>query len=118
MVLEVMAEHGLRRRERGVEVYVMCEIPSNVLLAREFARLFDGLSIGSNDLPRLVLGVDRDSEILAPLFDEGHAAALAVVAPVIDAARGAGRHIGLCGQAPSDHPELSRFPLERGGGAG
>ena len=109
-----MAEHGLRRGERGLEVYVMCEIPSNVLQAREFARIFDGFSIGSNDLTQLVLGVDRDSALVAPIFDERNPAVLAMVASVIEAARSAGRKIGICGQAPSDYPEFTRFLVERG----
>jgi pyruvate,water dikinase len=113
-VVALMAQHGLRRGERGLEVYVMCEIPSNVVLAREFARIFDGFSIGSNDLTQLVLGVDRDSELVAPIFDERNPAVLAMVASVIDAARAAGRKIGICGQAPSDYPEFTRFLVGRG----
>ena len=87
----------------------MCEVPSNVLLAREFAALFDGFSIGSNDLTQLILGVDRDSEIVAALFDERNPAVLAMVRQAIAAARAAGRKIGICGQAPSDYPEMVRF---------
>ncbi len=113
-VIAALAEHGLRRGERGLEVYVMCEIPSNVVLAREFAEVFDGFSIGSNDLTQLVLGVDRDSALVAPLFDERNPAVLAMVGAVIDAARRAGRKIGICGQAPSDYPEFTRFLVERG----
>ncbi|HZS35025.1 MAG TPA: phosphoenolpyruvate synthase [Methylomirabilota bacterium] len=113
-VVTLMAEHGLRRGERGLEVYVMCEIPSNVILAREFAQVFDGFSIGSNDLTQLVLGVDRDSELVAPIFDERNPAVLAMVGAVIEAARAAGRRIGICGQAPSDYPEFTRFLVERG----
>ncbi len=113
-VLDVMAAHGLRRGERGLEVYVMCEIPSNVVLAAEFAEVFDGFSIGSNDLTQLVLGVDRDSEIVAPVFDERNPAVLRMVAEVIAAARAAGRKIGICGQAPSDYPEFTRFLVEHG----
>jgi pyruvate,water dikinase len=113
-VVALMAAHGLRRGEGGLEVYVMCEIPSNVLQAREFARIFDGFSIGSNDLTQLVLGVDRDSELVAPIFDERNPAVLTMVASVIDAARAAGRKIGICGQAPSDYPEFARFLVERG----
>jgi pyruvate,water dikinase len=113
-VLEAMAEHGLRRGEGGLEVYVMCEIPSNVILAREFARVFDGFSIGSNDLTQLVLGVDRDSELAAPLFDERNPAVLEMVGAVIDAARETGTRIGICGQAPSDYPEFTRFLVQRG----
>jgi pyruvate,water dikinase len=113
-VLELMATHGLIRGERGLEVYVMCEIPSNVILAREFAEIFDGFSIGSNDLTQLVLGLDRDSELVAPLFDERNPAVLAMVGAVIEAARRAGRKIGICGQAPSDYPEFTRFLVRSG----
>jgi pyruvate,water dikinase len=113
-VVALMAQHGLRQADGGLEIYVMCEIPSNVILAREFARTFDGFSIGSNDLTQLVLGVDRDSELVAPIFDERNPAVLAMVASVIDAARAAGRKIGICGQAPSDYPEFTRFLVERG----
>ena len=113
-VLELMAAHGLRQGDNGLEVYVMCEIPSNVILAREFAELFDGFSIGSNDLTQLVLGVDRDSELVAPVFDERNPAVLAMLGQVIEAARGAGRAVGICGQAPSDYPELVRFLVQRG----
>jgi pyruvate,water dikinase len=113
-VLEAMARHGLRRGEAGLEVYMMCEIPSNVILATEFAALFDGFSIGSNDLTQLVLGVDRDSAIVAPIFDERHPAVLAMVGDVIAAARRAGIKIGICGQAPSDYPEFTRFLVRRG----
>ena len=112
--LEAMARAGLRRGEDGLEVYVMCEIPSNVLRAADFARVFDGFSIGSNDLTQLVLGVDRDSELVAPVFDERDPAVLAMVASVIEAAHRADRKIGVCGQAPSDHPEFMRFLVERG----
>jgi pyruvate,water dikinase len=113
-VLDLMAEHGLRRGEDGLEVYVMCEIPSNVILAREFGALFDGFSIGSNDLTQLVLGVDRDSELVAPLFDERHPAVLATVGSVIDTVRALGKKIGICGQAPSDYPEFTRFLVRHG----
>ena len=113
-VLAVMAENGLRRGERGLEVYVMCEIPSNVILAKEFAKRFDGFSIGSNDLTQLTLGVDRDSAELAGLFDERDDAVKWMIRSVIAAAREAGAKIGLCGQAPSDHPEFARFLVECG----
>jgi pyruvate,water dikinase len=116
-VLVEMARYGLRRGERGLEVYVMCEIPSNVLLAAEFARIFDGFSIGSNDLTQLVLGVDRDSELVAPLFDERNPAVLAMVGQVIAAARQACVKIGICGQAPSDYPEFTRFLVDHGIGS-
>jgi pyruvate,water dikinase len=113
-VLAEMAPHDLRRGERGLEVYVMCEIPSNVLLARGFAEVFDGFSIGSNDLTQLTLGVDRDSEIVAPLFDERNPAVLDLIASVIGTARASGRKIGICGQAPSDYPEFAQFLVRQG----
>jgi pyruvate, water dikinase len=113
-VLEVMAENGLKRGDDGLEVYVMCEIPSNVILAKAFAERFDGFSIGSNDLTQLTLGVDRDSEELAGIFDEQDAAVEWMIASVIEAAHKAGAKIGLCGQAPSDHPEFARFLVSCG----
>ena len=113
-VLEVMAEDGLRRGENGLQVFVMCEIPSNVILAEEFAKRFDGFSIGSNDLTQLTLGVDRDSAELANLFDEQDAAVKWMIASVIAEAHKAGVKIGLCGQAPSDHPEFAAFLVECG----
>ncbi len=113
-VLEVMAENGLRRGEKGLEVYVMCEIPSNVILAKDFAQRFDGFSIGSNDLTQLTLGVDRDSGELAGLFDEQNAAVKWMIRSVIAEANKAGAKIGLCGQAPSDHPEFAAFLVECG----
>ena len=113
-VLAVMAANGLRRGEAGLEVYVMCEIPSNVILAEEFARRFDGFSIGSNDLTQLLLGVDRDSGDLAPLFDERNEAVKRFVALAIERAHAAGVKIGICGQAPSNHPDFARFLVEQG----
>jgi pyruvate,water dikinase len=113
-VLEVMAENGLRRGENGLEAYVMCEIPSNVILAAEFANRFDGFSIGSNDLTQLTLGVDRDSAELASLFDEQDEAVKWMISNVIFAAQKAGVKIGLCGQAPSDHPDFAAFLVECG----
>jgi pyruvate,water dikinase len=109
-----MATHGLRRGEKGLEIYVMCEIPSNVVLAEEFAGIFDGFSIGSNDLTQLVLGVDRDSEIVAPIFDERNPAVMRMIAQVIATCRAKGRKIGICGQAPSDYPEFAQFLVEHG----
>jgi len=108
-VLAVMAENGLRRGENGLEVYVMCEIPSNVILAKAFSARFDGFSIGSNDLTQLTLGVDRDSEELAGLFDEQDEAVKWMIESVIREAHKAGAKVGLCGQAPSDHPEFAEF---------
>ena len=113
-VLEVLADHGLERGRDGLEVYVMCEVPSNVLLADEFAQRFDGFSIGSNDLTQLVLGVDRDSTRLAGLFDERHPAVLTAIRTVIDAAHRHGRKVGICGQGPSDHPDLAAALVEAG----
>jgi pyruvate,water dikinase len=109
-----MAKHGLVGGERGLEIYVMCEIPSNVLLAEEFCDIFDGFSIGSNDLTQLTLGVDRDSEIVAPIFDERNAAVKKLIAQVITVCRQRGRKIGICGQAPSDYPEFAQFLVEQG----
>jgi len=113
-VLEQMAKHGLRRGEGGLEIYMMCEIPSNVILADEFAKVFDGFSIGSNDLTQLVLGVDRDSAIVAHLFDERNPAVTTMVADVIRRAKAKGRKMGICGQAPSDYPEFARFLVDQG----
>ena len=113
-VLVEMARHGLKRGENGLEIYVMCEIPSNVILADAFADIFDGFSIGSNDLTQLVLGVDRDSEIVAHIFDERDAAVKTVIAHVIQVAKAKGRKIGICGQAPSDYPEFAQFLVEQG----
>jgi pyruvate,water dikinase len=113
-VLAEMAKHGLQRGENGLEVYVMCEIPSNVILADAFAEIFDGFSIGSNDLTQLVLGVDRDSAIVAHLFDERDPAVKAMIASVIKTAKAKGRKIGICGQAPSDYPEFAQFLVEQG----
>jgi pyruvate,water dikinase len=108
-VLAVMAENGLRRGQDDLQIYVMCEIPSNVVLAKSFAERFDGFSIGSNDLTQLTLGVDRDSEQLAELFDEQDEAVKWMIENVIREAHKAGAKVGLCGQAPSDHPEFAKF---------
>jgi len=113
-VLQVMAENGLKRGERGLQVYVMCEIPSNVILAKAFTERFDGFSIGSNDLTQLTLGVDRDSEALAELFDEQDDAVKWMIRNVIESAHKAGAKVGLCGQAPSDHPEFAAFLVDCG----
>lgn len=109
-----MEKHGLKRGVNGLEIYVMCEIPSNVILAAEFAEIFDGFSIGSNDLTQLILGVDRDSEIVAPIFNERNAAVKSMIAQVIATCRAKGRKIGICGQAPSDYPEFAQFLVEQG----
>jgi pyruvate,water dikinase len=109
LVLAELERNGLRRGVNGLEVYVMCEIPNNVILATEFAELFDGFSIGSNDLTQLALGIDRDSELLAPLFDERDPGVKRLIAMVVEAAHRAGRPVGICGQAPSDYPEFAEY---------
>jgi pyruvate,water dikinase len=109
-----MEAHGLKRGANGLEIYVMCEIPSNVILAEEFAEIFDGFSIGSNDLTQLILGVDRDSEIVAPIFDERNPAVKKMIAQVIATCRSKKRKIGICGQAPSDYPDFAQFLVEQG----
>jgi pyruvate, water dikinase len=113
-VIALMNEYGLQQGAQDLEIYVMCELPANVIFADEFLRIFDGYSIGSNDLTQLTLGLDRDSEMVAHLFDERNGAVERMVAHAIDAARRAGKKIGICGQAPSDYPEFARFLVERG----
>jgi pyruvate,water dikinase len=114
LVVDELERNGLRRHQNGLELYMMVEIPSNVILLAEFAEFFDGFSIGSNDLTQLTLGVDRDSEIVAHVFDERDAAVRALIAQAIQQARRLGRKIGLCGQAPSDYPEFAKFLVECG----
>jgi pyruvate,water dikinase len=113
-VIALMRKNGLVQGENALEIYVMAELPSNVILAEDFAEIFDGFSIGSNDLTQLTLGVDRDSGIVTEIFDETTGAPREMIGTVIDKARKAGRKIGLCGQAASDHPEFARFLVERG----
>jgi pyruvate,water dikinase len=113
-VLDVMQELGLVKGEHGLEIYVMAEIPSNVIQAEEFASIFDGFSIGSNDLTQLTLGVDRDSEVLGELFDENNPSVKWMITEVIRVAKAKGKKIGLCGQAPSDRPEFAKFLIEQG----
>ncbi|MGK7952043.1 MAG: phosphoenolpyruvate synthase [Xenococcaceae cyanobacterium] len=113
-VLAQMAEHGLERGKNGLQVYVMCELPSNVMLAEEFSQVFDGFSIGSNDLTQLTLGLDRDSALVAHLFDERNQAVKAMLSMAISKARANNRKIGICGQAPSDYPEFAEFLVDRG----
>lgn len=113
-VLEVMAEEGLKRGENGLQVYVMAEIPSNIILADQFSELFDGFSIGSNDLTQLTLGVDRDSTQIAALFNERNDSVLRSCAQLIKTAHQYGRKVGICGQAPSDYPEFAAFLVEHG----
>jgi pyruvate,water dikinase len=114
LVLAEMAKNGLARGDRGLEVYVMCEIPNNVILATQFSELFDGFSIGSNDLTQLTLGVDRDSELLTHVFDEQDPGVKEMIRLIIERAHKKGRKVGLCGQAPSDHPEFARFLADAG----
>ncbi|WP_392533636.1 phosphoenolpyruvate synthase [Nostoc sp. C117] len=113
-VLAEMAKHGLVKGENGLQVYVMCELPSNVQLAEQFCEVFDGFSIGSNDLTQLTLGLDRDSELVAHLFDERDDAVKGMIAKAISTVKQCNRKIGICGQAPSDYPEFARFLVEQG----
>ena len=113
-VLEEMAKNGLKRGENGLEVYVMCEIPNNVLLIDEFSKLFDGFSIGSNDLTQLTLGVDRDSELIAHDFDERDPGVMKMISMTIEGAKRNNRHCGICGQAPSDYTEFAEFLVKEG----
>jgi pyruvate,water dikinase len=113
-VVEVMREFGLVQGEDGLEIYVMCEIPSNVICADQFAEIFDGFSIGSNDLTQLALGLDRDSSLVSHLYDERNDAVKRLVELVIDVAKKKGRKIGICGQAPSDFPDFAEFLVECG----
>jgi len=113
-VIATMAKHDLRQHDNGLEVYMMVEIPSNVILLEEFANIFDGFSIGSNDLTQLTLGLDRDSALVAHIYDERNEAVKRLLARAVDAARGRGRKIGICGQAPSDYPEMAKFLVECG----
>ena len=115
-MLAEMAKHGLRRGENGLEVYVMCEIPSNVVCAEAFAEIFDGFSIGSNDLTQLTLGLDRDSgmELLAHDFDERDPAVKALISRAITACRAVGKYVGISGQGPSDHPDFADWLVREG----
>ncbi len=113
-VLAKMAEFGLKQGENGLEIYMMCEIPNNVILIDAFAKLFDGFSIGSNDLTQLTLGVDRDSEIIAFDFDERDEGVKELIRMAVEGARRNNCHSGICGQAPSDYPEIAQFLVEIG----
>jgi pyruvate,water dikinase len=113
-VIHEMALHGLVRGKDGLELIMMCEIPSNVILIEEFSAYFDGFSIGSNDLTQLTLGIDRDSSIIAPLFDERNEAVKKMMLMAIEGAHAQGKHIGICGQAPSDYPEVAKFLMDAG----
>jgi pyruvate,water dikinase len=113
-VTELLARNGLRRGEQGLKVLMMCELPANALLAEQFLEFFDGMSIGSNDMTQLALGVDRDSAIVAPLFDERDPAVLALLSMAIAACRKAGKYVGICGQGPSDHPDFADWLVQQG----
>jgi len=113
-VIDLLAENGLARGENGLRVIMMCELPSNALMADEFLEFFDGFSIGSNDLTQLTLGLDRDSGIIAHLFDERNPAVKKLLSYAIQACNKAGKYIGICGQGPSDHPDLARWLMEQG----
>src|ERR1035438_5246222 len=114
LVLKTMAELGLQRGQNGLEIYAMCEIPNNVILIDEFAKRFDGFSIGSNDLTQLTLGVDRDSEIVAFDYDERDEGVKEMIRMAVEGCRRNGIHSGLCGQAPSDYPEMAEYLVEIG----
>ena len=113
-VNEILAENGLKRGENGLQVIMMCELPSNAVLAEQFLEHFDGFSIGSNDMTQLTLGLDRDSGLIAHLFDERDEAVKAMLSMAISACRKKGKYIGICGQGPSDHPELAKWLLDQG----
>jgi pyruvate, water dikinase len=113
-VIEVLAENGLRQGEDGLKIIMMCELPSNALLADEFLELFDGFSIGSNDLTQLTLGLDRDSALVSALFDERDPAVKKLLAMAIATARAKGKYVGICGQGPSDHPDLAEWLMDQG----
>ncbi|MBB3104000.1 phosphoenolpyruvate synthase [Azomonas macrocytogenes] len=113
-VIELLAAYGLKRGENGLRVIMMCELPSNALLADEFLEFFDGFSIGSNDMTQLTLGLDRDSGIIAHLFDERNPAVKKMLSSAIQACRKAGKYVGICGQGPSDHPDLAKWLMEEG----
>jgi pyruvate,water dikinase len=113
-VLELLAANGLKRGENGLRVIMMCEIPSNAILADAFLEHFDGFSIGSNDMTQLTLGLDRDSGVIAAQFDERDPAVKEMLHLAIQACRRAGKYVGICGQGPSDHPDLAKWLVEEG----
>ena len=112
--VDLLAKNGLKRGENGLRVIMMCELPTNALLADEFLQHFDGFSIGSNDLTQLTLGLDRDSGIVSHLFDERDPAVKKLLKMAIDACNAQGKYIGICGQGPSDHPDLAKWLMEQG----
>jgi pyruvate, water dikinase len=113
-VIDLLAKHGLKRGENGLRVIMMCELPSNALLAEQFLEYFDGFSIGSNDLTQLTLGLDRDSGLVAEGFDERDPAVMMLLERSIAACKAAGKYVGICGQGPSDHPDLAKWLMEQG----
>ena len=113
-VVELLADNGLKRGENDLRIIMMCELPANALLAEQFLEHFDGFSIGSNDLTQLTLGLDRDSGVIAHLFDERNEAILVLLERAISACKKAGKYIGICGQGPSDHPDFARWLKEQG----
>jgi pyruvate,water dikinase len=116
-VTELLAANGLARGENGLRLIMMCEVPSNAILADRFLDYFDGFSIGSNDLTQLTLGIDRDSGLVAEGFDERDPAVTALLDMAIGACRARGKYIGICGQGPSDHPDFAHWLMERGIGS-
>jgi pyruvate,water dikinase len=116
-VTELLAANGLRRGEHGLRLIMMCEVPTNALLARQYLQYFDGMSIGSNDLTQLTLGLDRDSALIAGLFDERDEAVRMLLKMAIDACLAEGKYIGICGQGPSDHPDLAHWLVDQGIGS-
>ncbi len=113
-VVGLLADHGLRRGDNGLRLVMMCEIPSNALLAEQFLQYFDGYSIGSNDLTQLTLGLDRDSGIVAEAFDERDPAVKVLLGMAIQTCKRMGKYVGICGQGPSDHPDLASWLVEQG----
>jgi pyruvate,water dikinase len=113
-VKQVMKEYGLVQGEKGLEIYLMAELPSNIILAKEFAKHIDGFSIGSNDLTQLTLGLDRDSALVAHIYDERNEAVKIMISMLIDTAKEAGVKVGICGQGPSDFPDFTKFLVEKG----
>ena len=113
-VIKTMASFGLKQGKHGLKVMWMCEIPSNIILAEEFLEVFDGFSIGSNDLTQLILWVDRDSELVSDIYDENNEAIKKMIKKVIEVATKKKKYIGICGQAPSDYPEFAKFLVECG----
>jgi pyruvate,water dikinase len=113
-VIQLLENNGLKRGENGLRIVMMCELPSNALLAKEFLEYFDGFSIGSNDLTQLTLGMDRDSGLIADKFDERNPAVKALISMAIKACKDSGKYIGICGQGPSDHPDLAQWLMDEG----